>query len=110
MLLSFIKSLFHGTGAERKQWYLEKKRGKRNKQKRKKQRKESRRVEKTNHTKISKETERKRTEREKEKQRKIKERNRKIFYREKVKQPTEANLELEGLEFDTTKTPFKNGR
>jgi hypothetical protein len=48
--------------------------------------------------------ERKRTEREKEKQRNIKERNRKKIYREKVKQSTEDYLELEGLEFDTTKT------
>jgi ribosomal protein S12 len=30
------------------------------------------------------------------------------LYREKVKQSTEDNLELESLEFDTTKTPFKN--
>jgi hypothetical protein len=34
----YQKPFFHGTGAERKQWYLEKKRGKRNKLKLKKQR------------------------------------------------------------------------
>ena len=46
-------------------------------------------------------------EKKKNKERSRKEIGEKL-YREKVKQPTEANLELEGLEFDSTKTPFKN--
>jgi hypothetical protein len=48
---------------------------------------------------------------EQNEKKKNKERSRKEIgklYREKVKQPTKVNLELEGLEFDITKTPFKN--